>query len=150
MRKLIFILFFLCLSIGSFSNNYNGTKDTCNIQKIKVSTKREIATKIFHCFNTREFDSLIIFLENPIEFSVIKDSITIIEDKLTDYHTILNLNSIIEAVNPHSCRIISGKNRKNEDVLVLEMLIYEQEEKYILNISFILDYKGAIHKIIIY
>lgn len=148
MRKFLFILFFMLVFANCGAVNTE-IKDTSKIEKIEIDLKSEIAQQLkFSCLNNN-FDGLIKFLGSRVDFMLIKQD-DIIQDCMTDYSAVENLNSLIKNINYSFFKITSGLNSESELLFTITLFIKENQNQYEVHLSFILDNKSEIETIAIY
>lgn len=148
MRKFLFILFFI-LSYTNCEAINSEIKDTSKIEKIQIDLKPEIAQQLkLSCLNA-DFDGLIKFLGSRVDFMLIKQD-DIIQDCMTDYGAVENLNNLIKTINYSFFKITSGLNSDSELLFTITLFIKENQNQYEVHISFILDDKSEIETVAIY
>jgi len=147
MKHFILILF---LSLFLFNTSKAEVKDTVKIiQKLSCDKKQPIIQKLFTGFMYAKFDSLVIFCSSYVEFYIIQDEERTIYRSLTDYGLVNELDNIFRGVNYSKFRISSGKNIKNEEVILVKLFFMDGYETPDINVYFILSSLETIKSVVI-
>ena len=148
MKKYIFILSFFVLFFN-ITKIYSETKDTCK-EKIIINTdlKSQVIKKLFDCFVESKFKSLVIFMNNSVEFGYRKDS-SFAKEIVTDFKIVDILDDFLKHLPYTRFKIMSGKNIYSEDVFIVRLFASDNDDTF-MDIFFILDKHSSIKTIAIY
>ena len=150
MKKLIYILT-LFLSIAFTNYAQAGSTDTSKVE-VKLNSgvqQKLLIEQLTSCFSENNFDKLPRFCNGSIIFTVFVES-KAKEDTISCYKAADLLNYIFSNYNYVRFKMLGGKNKENDTMLVVQTALYDDSDKNIINTSFILDDKGFIKAIAIY
>jgi hypothetical protein len=144
MKYLFSIILFFLISFGTLKGN---VKDTTKLKtEIKLDIKKEIINKLFHCFTDKEFFSAVIFCNGQMDFIIKRDSDFVV-DSGTDYKALSNLTNFFQPIEYSRFKILSGKNKLDEDVIFVQIYLLEHTDEYKIDVFFVLNCQSEIKTI---
>jgi len=147
MKYLFSILLFFMISFGTLKGN---VKDTTKIKtELKIDAKKEVINKLFNCFVEKEFFSAAIFCSSHMEFVTKKDTNFVI-DSGTEYKALDNLTNIFRHIEYTRFKILSGKNKLDEDIIFVKIFLFEHTDEYEIDIFFVLNCRNEIKTIYVF
>lgn len=146
MLKYLYILLFI---LGLNFNCMATGDDTTKVKIEKIDIKPSIIHTTFNCLVNNSFDSLVPFCNSYVDFIIISnDEATV--DSGTEWKAIQSLNHLILKVNYIRFTIMSGQNVHGDDMIMCDLFMLEDNDKYVVHLALILDYNCAISKIIVF
>lgn len=149
MKKIFLILFYMLIFINCKSINVE-VKDTSKNENFQFDLKPEIAKQLRECSLSSNFDGLIKFLDSRVDFMLIGLNNDVVQECMTDYAVVENLNSLFQNINYSYFKIMSGINADSETVFTIQLLVKKNDYEYVIRISFILGNNKSIQTVAIY